>query len=60
MTTERMVPTGIPGRWIRAEVAADHPSRKWNPLTDSHLFHVANELSEDGWTRDGDDWVRPI
>ena len=55
--TERMIPA-CDGYWIREEVAADHPGRTYTPMMDGHFLHRAIDLDADGWSRDGDNWVR--
>ena len=58
MMLERMIPaTGMPGWWIRTEVADDHPGCVYG-MMDTHFLHPAGELEAHRWTRDGDDYVR--
>lgn len=46
-----MLPAGHIGgqdRWVRAEVAADHPGRRYQ-WSDLHFLHDATELERAGW-----------
>lgn len=56
----RYVPAnGMPGRWVQERTASEHRGRTYTDL-DLPFLPDAQELSERGYRRDGDAWVKAI